>query len=149
MPLSEHEQRQLDQIEQALYAEHPRFARAVRAADPQVHYRRRVFWAALVFVIGLALLLYGVATSYIWISVLGFVVMLTACYWAASSYRRMTGIATGRVAVSPKEAKPGRKARLDGEPPRRGEKRGGRRSGGGLGERLEERWRRRQEGRGN
>jgi len=36
--LSEHEQRQLEQIEQAPYAEHPRFAKAVRAADPQVHY---------------------------------------------------------------------------------------------------------------
>jgi hypothetical protein len=148
VPLSEHEQRQLDQIEQALYAEHPRFARAVRAADPQVHYRRRVIYAALVFVVGLALLLYGVATSYIWVSVVGFVVMLTACYWAASSYRRMTGIATGRIAVALKEARPGRKARMSGEPPRRGEKRGGRRSGG-IGERLEERWRRRQEGRGN
>ena len=141
MPLSEHEQRQLDQIEQALYAEHPRFARAVRAADPQVHYKRRVFYAALVFVVGLALLPVGVATSYIWISVVGFVVMLTACYWAASSYRRMTGIATGRVAVSLKEARPRRKARLSRE------KRGGRRSAGGIGERLEERWRRRQEGR--
>ena len=153
MPLSEHEQRQLDQIEQALYAEHPRFARAVRAADPQVHYKRRVICAALVFVVGLALLLYGVAISQIWISVVGFVVMLTACYWAASSYRRMTGIATGRVAVSLKDAKPNRKARLRSkEPPQRGEKRekrGGRRSGGGIGERLEERWRRRQEGGGN
>jgi Protein of unknown function (DUF3040) len=154
VPLSEHEQRQLDQIEQALYAEHPRFARAVRAADPQVHYKRRVICAALVFVVGLALLLYGVAISQIWISVVGFVVMLTACYWAASSYRRMTGIATGRVAVSLKEPKPNRKARLAAkEASRRGEKRGakrgGRRSGGGIGERLEERWRRRQEDGGN
>lgn len=150
MPLSEHEQRQLDQIEQALYAEHPRFARAMRAADPQVHYKRRVIWAALVFVVGLALLLYGVATSYIWVSVVGFVVMLTACYWAASSYRRMTGIATGRVAVSLKEPRQSRRARRAGEDqPRRGDKRGGRRSGGRIGERLEERWRRRQEGRGN
>jgi hypothetical protein len=154
VPLSEHEQRQLDQIEQALYAEHPRFARAVRAADPQVHYKRRVICAALVFVVGLALLLYGVATSYIWVSVVGFVVMLTACYWAASSYRRMTGIATGRVAVSFKEPKPSRRTRRGGGEPsrrgdKRGDKRGARRSGGGIGERLEERWRRRQEGRGN
>ena len=149
MPLSEHEQRQLEQIEQALYAEHPRFARAVRAADPQVHYKRRVVYAALVFVVGLALLLVGVATPYIWLSVVGFVVMLTACYWAASSYRRMTGIATGRVAVSIKESRPGRRGRAGRtDRARRGEKRLGRRSAGGIGERLEERWRRRQEGRG-
>jgi hypothetical protein len=147
VPLSEHEQRQLDQIEQALYAEHPRFARAVRSADPQVHYKRRVVYAALVFLVGLALLPVGVATSYIWMSVVGFVVMLTACYWAASSYRRMTGIATGRVAI--KEPRPSRKERLSrAERPARGEKRGRGRSGG-IGDRLEERWRRRQEGRGN
>ena len=42
MPLSEHEQRQLEQIEQALYADYPRFANAVRASDPRVHYKRRV-----------------------------------------------------------------------------------------------------------
>ena len=32
MPLSEHEQRLLDEIEQALYAEDPKFASAVRSA---------------------------------------------------------------------------------------------------------------------
>ena len=31
VPLSEHEQRQLEQIEQALYADYPRFAHAARA----------------------------------------------------------------------------------------------------------------------
>jgi hypothetical protein len=32
MPLSEHEQRMLDQIERALYAEDPKFASSVRAS---------------------------------------------------------------------------------------------------------------------
>jgi hypothetical protein len=134
VPLSEHEQRQLEQIEQALYAEHPRFAKAVRAADPKVHYKRRVVYAAILFAIGVALLPVGIATSLIAISVIGFVIMLTSCYWAAISYRRMNGMATGRIQF--KDRKAGRK-----------EKGGGRRSGTGLGDRLEERWRRRQEGR--
>ena len=134
MPLSEHEQRQLEQIEQALYADHPRFAKAVRAADPKVHYKRRVVYAAILFAIGVALLPVGIATSLIAISVIGFVIMLTSCYWAAISYRRMNGMATGRIQF--KDRKAGRK-----------EKGGGRRSGTGLGDRLEERWRRRQEGR--
>jgi hypothetical protein len=134
VPLSEHEQRQLEQIEQALYAEHPRFAKAVRAADPRVHYKRRVIYAVVLFVIGVALLPVGVST-YIAISVVGFVVMLASCYWAAMSYRRMNGLATGKIQL--KERRTGRKAKL-----------GGRRSAGGLGERLEERWRRRQQGRG-
>ncbi len=133
MPLSEHEQRQLEQIEQALYAEHPRFARAVRAADPRVHYRRRVVYAAILFVIGVALLPVGVST-YIAISVAGFVIMLGSCYWAAISYRRMNGLATGRMNAGD---------RRDGRSRRGGR---GRRGGPGLSDRLEERWRRRQEG---
>jgi hypothetical protein len=84
VPLSEHEQRQLEQIEQALYAEHPRFAKAVRAADPRVHYKRRVVYAVVLFVIGVALLPVGVSTNNIAISVVGFVIMLASCYWAAS-----------------------------------------------------------------
>jgi Protein of unknown function (DUF3040) len=132
VPLSEHEQRQLEQIEQALYAEHPRFAKAVRSADPRVHYKRRLVYAVVLFLIGVGLLPAGVST-YIAISVVGFVIMLASCYWAAMSYRRMNGLATGRT------QKEGRSTRKD-----RG---GGRRSRGGLGERLDERWRRRQEGR--
>jgi hypothetical protein len=139
VPLSEHEQRQLEQIEQALYAEHPRFAKAVRAADPQVHYRRRLIYAVIGFAIGLALLPVGVSTSFIAVSVLGFIVMLGSCYWAAISYRRMNGLPTGRVSITDRGSK--RKGRK--------ERKGGRRSGTGIGDRLEERWRRRQEGRGN
>jgi len=136
VPLSEHEQRQLEQIEQALYAEHPRFAKAVRSADPRVHYKRRVIYAAVVFVAGVVLLPVGIATSFIPISVIGFVIMLASCYWAAISYRRMNGLATGRIQF--KDRRAGRRDRGKGS---RG------RSGTGIGERLEERWRRRQEGR--
>jgi hypothetical protein len=139
VPLSEHEQRQLEQIEQALYAEHPRFAKAVRAADPQVHYKRRVIYAGIGFVIGVALLPVGVASTIIAISVVGFVVMLASCYWAAMSYRRMNGMATGRLPM--RDRRLARRERRDG--------RSSRHSGTGFSERLEERWRRRQEGRGN
>jgi hypothetical protein len=52
VPLSEHERRQFEQIEQALRAGDPWFADAVRAADPRVHYRRRVIAAALGFLAG-------------------------------------------------------------------------------------------------
>jgi hypothetical protein len=49
VPLSEHEQRQLEQIEQGLRADDPRFADIVHGADPRVHYKRRVIAAALGF----------------------------------------------------------------------------------------------------
>jgi hypothetical protein len=60
VPLSEHERRQLEQIEQALRADDPRFADALTTADPWVHYKRRVIAAALGLVIGIGLLLVGV-----------------------------------------------------------------------------------------
>jgi len=145
VPLSEHEQRQLEQIEQALYAAHPRFARAVRAADPRVHYKRRVLYAAIGFLIGVALLPVGVSTN-IAISIAGFILMLASCYWAASSYRRMNGIATGRLSVKERGPRHGlhRESRRGAS---RKERRARKRQSGGLGGRLEERWRKRQEGR--
>jgi len=125
MPLSEHEKRQLEQIEQALRAGDPRFADAVRAADPRVHYRRRVTVAVLGFVIGVGLLLAGVVIDVILIAVAGFVVMLACSLWAVGSYRRMTGGGPGRGLAQAR--RPGKQA------------------GSGLMARLEERWRRRQE----
>jgi hypothetical protein len=125
MPLSEHEKRQFEQIEQALRAGDPRFADAVRAADPRVHYKRRVIVAVLGFVIGVGLLLAGVVVNVIPIAVAGFVIMLACSLWAVAGYRRMTGSAPGRVPA----------------PARRS----GKRAAPGLMVRLEERWRRRQE----
>ena len=138
MPLSEHERRQLEQIEQALRADDPRFAEAVRAADPRVHYKRRVIEAALGFVTGVGLLLAGVVINVILLAVAGFVVMLACSLWAVTSYRRMTGITTGRVPARERAAGEERRAAKGRRP--------GQQAGPGLMERLEERWRRRQAG---
>ncbi|MEP7026776.1 MAG: DUF3040 domain-containing protein [Actinomycetota bacterium] len=130
MPLSEHEQRQLEQIEQALYTDYPRFASAVRASDPRVHYKRRVVLATFGFLLGIAMLLVGVSNYIwigIWIGVAGFVVMLASAMWALTSWRHMSGIAVGRGPVKPKDRKPTRAPKVS------------------MMERLEERWRRRQE----
>ena len=132
MPLSEHEQRQLEQIEQALYAEHPRLARAMRAKDPKVHYRRRVIEAAIGFVLGVGMVVAGVvlkANWHSWLAVAGFVVLLVSSIWAIASYRRMAGMLTDRT-----RRRRGRKSASRAAP------------SSGLMERIEERWRRRQEG---
>jgi len=131
VPLSEHEQRQLDQIERALYAEDPKFAQAVRAKDPRVHYKRRVVEAAIGFLLGVGLLLAGVISKLTLIGVAGFVVMLACSMWALSSWRHMSGGSTGRPGVT-------RDRRM--RPPA-----SSRSSRSRLMERLEERWRRRQE----
>ena len=138
MPLSKHEQRQLEQIEQALRADDPQFADAVAAADPRMHYKRRVIAAAPGFVIGVGLLLAGVVINVILIAVAGFVVMLACSLWAVTSYRRMTGSTTGRVPAKDRRSGKERRAAKD--------QRAGKQAGSGLMKRLEERWRRRQAG---
>src|SRR6186713_3018456 len=87
VPLSEHEQRLFEQIERSL-AEDPKFASAVRASDPRFHARRRVLLAGGLVLIGLALMVYGVATARIPLGVGGFVVMLGAVAFAIQSVRR-------------------------------------------------------------
>lgn len=161
MPLSEHEQRQLEQIEQALYADYPKLAQAVRAKDPRIHYKRRVVEAAIGFLLGVGLLLAGVVSQYIFVGVGGFVVMLACAMWALTSWRHMGGAPSGRgfgLARNPggprgggaRSTGPGRD-QGGARSQRRGRKQGkdrrrGRSGGGGFMERLEERWRRRQEG---
>ncbi|MFC5182344.1 DUF3040 domain-containing protein [Actinomadura harenae] len=130
MPLSDHEQRMLDQIEQALYAEDPKFAHAVRSTSPQVHYKRQMIKAAVGFAVGVAALMAGLVANAgaitIAVSVAGFLLMVACCVWALTSWKRMTGI-----------AEPSARGRRSGS--------GGRPARAGFMERMEERWRRRTE----
>jgi hypothetical protein len=80
MPLSEHEQRLLDQIERALYAEDPKFASTVRGARLRRPSRRRRLQGIALFVLGVALLVLGVVLplkpgGIPVVSLLGFLVM--------------------------------------------------------------------------
>ena len=76
MPLSEHEQRMLEQMERALYAEDPKFATALEGSGLRTYTRRRVYQAVAGFLVGIALLMAGMVTVQIWLSVVGFLVML-------------------------------------------------------------------------
>ena len=57
MPLSDHEQRILDEIERRLAAEDPKFARSTAVATPRGVAVRRVRRATFAFVAGLGLLI--------------------------------------------------------------------------------------------
>lgn len=83
MPLSEHEQQLLAQLEQQLHADDPRFASSMKpgAARGQGSMRNLVL-GVVIAVIGLAVLLAGVATKLIIIGVIGFVVMGVGVYVA-------------------------------------------------------------------
>ncbi|GII53929.1 hypothetical protein Pth03_23180 [Planotetraspora thailandica] len=123
MPLSEHEQRLLDQIEQALYAEDPKWANTVRISDPRSHYKRRLVKASVGFALGVVLLMVGAVANQIPLGVAGFVVMLATCLWGLSSWKRMSGFGgEGSAAGQGRARRPQRQ---------------------GFMERMEERWRRR------
>ena len=135
MPLSEHEQRMLEQLERALYAEDPKFASTLRGASPRAHARRRVLKASIGFVAGIALLLTGVITT-IWpVGIVGFLLMLASAFFALTSMRQAPAATDLTVAGSG-----GLGSGLRGK---RSAK-----SRSGMMERFEERWNRRREGNG-
>ncbi|HEX8008555.1 MAG TPA: DUF3040 domain-containing protein, partial [Trebonia sp.] len=117
-----------------LHREDRKLVRLVRSSDPRVHYKRRVVQATSGFAIGAGMVAAGVVLPLVWLAVGGFVVMLLFAIWGLSSWRHMAGVTL--VAGRRKQAGA----------------RGGRRSGrgrnrrGNMMERLDERWRRRQEG---
>ena len=87
MPLSEHEQRILADIEARLAADDPRLASTVSQTTVAAHARRQLKLAALVFAAGFVLLVAGIAN--IVVGIIGFVVMLAATASAARSYTRL------------------------------------------------------------
>lgn len=137
MPLSEHEQRQLEQIEQALYREDRRLAKLVRSSDPRVHYRRRVAEALVGLALGAAMIAVGIVLPVIGLAVAGFVVMLLCGIWLLNSWRQMATVALGSTQLAPGGRTGKRRSRRS---------RRSRPVRGSFGERIDERWRRRQEG---
>ncbi|MFB9732278.1 DUF3040 domain-containing protein [Ornithinimicrobium kibberense] len=152
MPLSEHEQRVLQQMEKALYAEDPRLATTLKSTASRGGGRgldrRRMALGVLAAVGGLALVVVGVMSQMIWVGAVGFLAMVLGGAWAATP-----GHAAGPTltAVGP-----------DGRPRGGGPGRGGRGGGGGGGggrgpkaprgpkggsfmDRMEQQWDRRKE----
>jgi uncharacterized membrane protein YgcG len=131
MPLSDHEQRMLDQIESALYAEDPKFASSVRGGGFRAPTARRRLQGAALFVVGLAMLVSGVAFKATMIgnfpilSVFGFVVMFGGVVFAITGLRLSRR--GGRSGSAPGASRP-RRAK------------GG---GGSFTDRMEDRFRRR------
>lgn len=130
MPLSDHEQRMLDEIESALYAEDPKFASSVRGGALRTPTTRRRVQGMTLFVVGLLMLVSGIpfyATvnpGFLILSVLGFVVMFGGVVFAI----------TGNQAAAGSESAP----KAGGSPQRR--VKGG---GGTFASRMEDRFRRR------
>lgn len=88
VPLPEYEQRQLQQIEQALCRDDPKFRRRMRAGDPWVHYERRLLQALLAVVIGAGLFAAGAVTQRVYLEAAGLVIVLLSLLWAVVSWPR-------------------------------------------------------------
>ena len=137
VPLSEHEQRQLEQIEQALYRQDPKFGRLVRASDPRVHYKRKLAQALVGVIAGAGLLAAGVVTHRVYFEAAGAALAVLSLIWAVVSWRRHAArVRPARLKVVKGQGSPGTRSG-SGQPRQTRRAR--------MMERMEERWRRRQE----
>jgi hypothetical protein len=122
VPLSEHEQRALEQIERQLYAEDPKFAHSWRAkADVRSVRRARIVRGVAAIVIGLGLLLGGVVVQGgntvlgVALGVVGFLLMLGGAWLAMSTRQRPStpaSAAGGAAASHPRGQKMSIRERL-------------------------------------
>ena len=132
MPLSEHEQRLLEQIERALVDDDPKFASSVRSGDRRLKARRKLQLGALLVLVGLAVLVGGGAVAQsVLLGILGFLIMFGGVVLGLLNYKSGTGAVESGAAGSPGPPGSGRK----------GARAAGRRQP--LKNRLEERFRRR------
>jgi hypothetical protein len=132
VPLSEHEQKLLEQIERALVDDDPKFASTVRTGDRRQKARRSLQLGALMLIVGLGGLVGGVAIPSVPLGVLAFIVMFAGLSLGLLNYRAATG------AVQPGPVSGGSSAA--GRP---GSRAGGKQRRQPMKNRLEERFRRR------
>lgn len=126
MPLSEHEQRLLEQMEKALYAEDPKFATSLRSTPGARAARGRASLGVLAILGGLGLLVGGVATNLAALGVAGFIAMLVGSVVVYTAFTSKAVVAeTGETPEAPQAPKP---------------------SSPGFMDKMEDRWRRRSDG---
>lgn len=138
MPLSEHEQRMLDQIERALYAEDPKFASTVRGRAHRPSRRRRLQGVAIA-VLGLVLMVVGIVIPFKpagvpVVSVVGFLVMFAGAVLALTAMRNR---GTDEGSTEPAQGSAG------GGANRKREQRDRTRERSSFAQRMEERFRKR------
>ncbi len=80
--LSEHEEALLQQMEEALYAEDPRFASRIQKTKSRQMGRGRVIVGVVAAVAGLALVVVSAMSSLIWLGAIGFAVMVAGIVYA-------------------------------------------------------------------
>ncbi len=137
VPLSEHEQRLLEQMERALHEEDPKLASTLRHGSNYTVNGRQVLLGAVGVSLGLCGLLGGVITSLVVLGVVGFLLMLGGVLLIGSAFRTPKQVAAsnapGDVGSTPKRAKSATTSKQSTD---------------GFISKVEERWRKRREGEG-
>ncbi len=128
VPLSEHEQQLLEQMEQALYAEDPKFASQMQGAGTRAAARRRIAIGVVGALAGLSLVLVGVNTQLWAVGAAGFALMVAAVAFAVTPQRRKTPLGTVQPDGSVRRTTPAKPKTH---------------RGGSFMERIEQRWERR------
>ncbi|MCD2441918.1 DUF3040 domain-containing protein [Agromyces sp. SYSU K20354] len=124
MPLSEQEQRLLEEMERNLYRNDADFVHAVGGVRGRRPNYRAIVLGVLLAVAGVGALIAGVALQLLIVGIVGFALMFAGVLIAITPGK------TGAAAPAPTEAA----------------QQGKRRSGGGFMDRMNDRWDRRQEG---
>lgn len=139
MPLSEHEQRVLEQMEKALSAEDPNFASSMVEKTPERVQRSRAAVGVLAALAGLGLILAGVTTNQIWLGGVGFAAMVLGAAWAfrPKPTPKLKVVGSPDVPRTPKGSNASRNHPSMGGGSRPS---GGGGKQGGFMDRLEERW---------
>lgn len=81
MPLSDKERKVLDALEQDLATDDPRLAQELSSGSLQNRFRPRTYFAAIACLIGVVLLIAGIAAQAIAVGVAGFLLMGTGTYF--------------------------------------------------------------------
>lgn len=139
MPLSEHEQRLLEQMERALHEEDPKLASTLRHGSNYTVNGRQVFLGALGFLVGLCGLLGGVIMSMVVVGVVGFLLMLGGVLFIGSAFRAPKQTSDVPGVTNLNDAGKRNKSTKAAKSPKNSE---------GFMSKFEERWRKRSEGEG-
>jgi hypothetical protein len=96
MPLNEHEQKILEEIERQFYEEDPKLAQTVANATLESRQRRWHRLAVAGFVVGLVVMVVFLSSTAL--AIAGFLVMLVSAGWITTEIRRkQPGVKSSRV----------------------------------------------------
>lgn len=140
MPLSENEQRILDELEKQLRADDPTLATTFSEPARPALNTRRLIVGGIAIVVGLGLLIFAVSLPAIWLGVLAFLLMVAGAVFAISNDSRPEP-----ATDDPRRQHPSWAGSKNGKN-KKGAKQGGAAGSQGFMKKMEERWERRSNG---